>query len=277
MGASDDRQERLPFDGAEEEPVPFRLTARARREVAPATLPPLTVIPGRESLGGDEDHPGRDAGPVGAVGEEADAPDGAPGDPHDPRPARARALRRSGRSLDDIAEVLAVRPELVDRWCGDVRPTTSSQPTAAGSIHDRRARTDGQATVRGWVGGGSVPELCAAAVVAGSAVVTGSSVTVTPPAPELVPVVMGALGPLIDDASRLRIRVEVAAGVAFDLAAERWAARLAVDRRQVNVAPWAAAPSPEAVRVTVRVTGPGAAGTVLGWRDGLVEAALPAS
>jgi hypothetical protein len=42
-------QPALPFDEAADHPIPFSLTARARRVVAPQALPPLTVVPSTRS------------------------------------------------------------------------------------------------------------------------------------------------------------------------------------------------------------------------------------
>lgn len=91
----------LPFDDEADAPIGFALTARARRAVAPDAVPPLVVV------GGDADE-----------------------DSTDTRPARARALRRAGAGVGEIARQLAVDELLVRAWAGDV-PDRDRHPSRA--------------------------------------------------------------------------------------------------------------------------------------------------
>lgn len=107
----------LPFDDEMDAPVGFALTARARRVVAPATLPALSVVRTATS------RPGLVAGtPSGPVGDGAssDGPDELADDPRDLRPARARALRRAGLDPATIATRLGVDEAMARRWVADV-------------------------------------------------------------------------------------------------------------------------------------------------------------
>lgn len=155
----------LPFDDEAEDPIPFALTARARRTVAPHAVPALRVITAPPSVDPD---PGaaRAGAATSATGGPALADVGAHAvigdDPSDTRPARARALRRSGRAHADIASELGVDELLVRAWTGHVpvaRPSGRSGRSA-------RA-TSGVAGVAGVAGvsaaGGAGPAAAGAA------------------------------------------------------------------------------------------------------------------
>jgi hypothetical protein len=92
-------QPSLPFDGVADAPIPYSLTARARRTVAPDDLPALRVI---------SDPPApttpADAGAAQQLDDERS----------DTRPARARALARAGTPLPAIAQQLDVDELLVE-------------------------------------------------------------------------------------------------------------------------------------------------------------------
>lgn len=257
-------QGQLPLDGGSsvsgrtsEGPVDYVLTARARRAVAPDTLPELTLLPGDEAIDPAEGDPSAGGG----------------FDPHDPRPARARALRRSGRTVAAIAAVLKVDEDLAARWCADVDPARRRRGRAAGprTTVDPGARAAAAAEVRRELD--ARPETAPVAIgglVSGLASITATSVTVTPPETDLVPVVVSWL---VRDggARRDQLRVLVAAGpaVARDVVAEHWATRLDLERDQVSHAAWAEAPAPDAVRITVRVSSSTVAGRLAGWRTAL--------
>ncbi|MDX1619915.1 MAG: hypothetical protein R3320_02920, partial [Nitriliruptorales bacterium] len=118
-GEPDTSRERDPFEHDEDAtavqavlpldldaPIPFELTARARRAVAPASLPALEVV--------DE----VSARPL---------PDDLQDDPADTRPARARALRRAGMSVAGIASELGVESPAVTAWIDDLEPVASAR------------------------------------------------------------------------------------------------------------------------------------------------------
>ncbi|MFP4312286.1 MAG: hypothetical protein ACLFS9_09965, partial [Nitriliruptoraceae bacterium] len=89
-----------PAGADHDQPIGFALTARARRVVAPDSLPELSVVP--------------------AVAEPVEE------DPDDTRPARARALRRAGVPVARIAAQLDIDPLLVTAWTGAVRVRSGS-------------------------------------------------------------------------------------------------------------------------------------------------------
>lgn len=239
-----------------EAPVDYVLTARARRAVAPDTLPELTLLPGDDEIDPVEGDP--------TAAEDFD--------PHDPRPARARALRRSGRTVAAIAAVLKVDEDLAARWCADVDPAQSRRGRARPrTTVDPGARAAAAAEVRRELD--AHPETGPAAIgglVSGLAIITATSVTVTPPEPDLVPVVVSWLVRRAG-AAREEIRLLVAAGpaVARDVVAQHWASRLDLQRDQVSHAAWAEATAPDAVRVTVRASSPELAARLAGWRTAL--------
>jgi hypothetical protein len=268
-------QPALPFpEDAGDEPIPYALTARARRQVAPTTLPDLAVVP---------------------VGEPAGGPAGAGDvDPFDTRPARARALRRSGRGVEEIAAALRVDADLVTRWCRGVRPAPPrrgrpgsgrqeplAHPAGAVRARDGSGPWPPRAAVEAAVGAlaaGDAPAVLGAGLVVGLAQLTAHAVTLITSDP---PLVAAALAWLRDHAGvepgRVRVRLQTGRGVARDLAAHAWARALDLPPEQVTHAPWPAAPGPEAVRATVRVAAPDAAAVVGGWREALLDAEAGAS
>lgn len=118
------------FDLDDDAPIPFGLTTRARRAVAPESLPTLRVVP--------EDDPADEASPpAGALrpaGSVIELPDGSAlelvergqdwssrvDDVRDTRRARARAMARAGVDVATIADDLEAAPDLVAGWVADV-------------------------------------------------------------------------------------------------------------------------------------------------------------
>lgn len=242
------QQPTLPFAATADEPIEYVLTARARRKVAPETLPDLTVIPGKEI---DE---------------------GVWPDPHDPRPARARALRRSGRKVDDVAAELGVSADLVATWCEDVAPRgRRKSPVVPRPMRelDPRIRQDARSQATEAMAGSSA-HVAIGGLIAGIAVIAGSAVTVTPPEPPIAVPIVSWLRRYAA-AEGLRAVVAVGPGVARDLVAQDWARRLGLPIGAVTHVPWAEAPDPGAVRITVRCVDPAVAAVVAGWRDALGE------
>jgi hypothetical protein len=122
-------------DTAHDQPIGFALTARARRAVAPGTLPELSVVG------------------VGATGSASG--NGALEEPDDTRPARARALRRAGVPLSAIVRQLGTDPLTVTAWVGEVAPSTrqhrsggSGAAVPTGVPPDRPTPGDGGRHVR---------------------------------------------------------------------------------------------------------------------------------
>ncbi|MCA1713411.1 MAG: hypothetical protein LC789_17935 [Actinobacteria bacterium] len=261
-------QEALPLDGAAaEQPIPFSLTARARRVVAPESLPDLAVV----------------------------TP--APGDTEpDTRAARARALRRSGRSVAAIAAALAVDAADVARWTDDVTPdlslrrrgrhastrSASARPVddEAYGEHHADAVTDGgaerEAARRQFAAradAGDVPTLVAAGIVAATCEVQRHAVILSVRDLQTAAAALRALAATAGVAPSLaRVTVVAGAGVARDLERARWARGLGVPDDHVTVAPWADAPRADAVRATIRLADRTLAATVEGWQRAALAA-----
>ncbi|MEX2505048.1 MAG: hypothetical protein WD378_09360 [Egicoccus sp.] len=245
----------LPFDDESERPIPFALTARARRTVAPASLPPLTVVDG-----------------AGADADVTDEPAAPPDDHTDTRPARARALRRAGLSPAAIATRLRADELLVRAWVGETlsavpRPTVAPADAAAQAA--RAAYDDGR---RAGADEASARLTSDAAFAAGVGLLSAVSetdphtVTLAGPRPDLV---VRALTWLRDaaevDPGRIRVVVRAGVGVAADGVRHDLAQRLAVESGRITVARWPAAPAPDATEVLVRVHDPRLAARVGGW------------
>lgn len=254
-------QPTLPFeDDAGEAPIPYALTARARRTVAPASLPELSVVPG---TGVDEP------------------------DPFDPRPARARALRRAGRDVPEIAGLLGTDHDVVAAWCRAVGPRADR----------RRARSDGE----GASGGGQVrrlplpepdrrpqrgrsreqaaarlrgggPGAVVTAFLAGRARVTPHAATFAVDDPDRAARIVGWLVDLAGaDPSRARLVVEVGRGVAHDLELARWEQGTGVSSEHITVTA-AASDRGDGGRATLRMADPDVAAALSGWQDAVMAA-----
>lgn len=256
-GRDDAGQTSLPL--FRDEPIAYELTARARRVVAPETLPDLSVVP----------RPTGSSQPDGG----ADEPD-----PFDTRPVRARALRRSGRTLEDVADILGVELALARRWCGEVRPprrrrrpgtvvlsAVLSDDAALGSAADAAYARFLEA-----YGSGD------AVWTARAALVVGTSVTTTGYAAVLdlrdVDVAAAALAFLRDetplDTSRVRVTLRVGAEVPVDVASHGWAT--ALDLPHARVTGHRSDGPREDVEASVRISVPEVAAAIEGWRRALV-------
>ncbi|MDP8927139.1 MAG: hypothetical protein M3O70_00790 [Actinomycetota bacterium] len=245
-------QPMLPFEGsALDTPIAYGLTARARRLVASATLPDLTVLPG---TGEDRSEANR----------------------FDTRPARARALRRSGRNLREIADELEVGEEVAAAWTRDIRrgplrsrsrrstsPLRHMGDAVAAALEPRTAQADG--------------DLAAAGLVLGLAEVTPHAITIQTADPAVARTVVNWLqGRMGVPAPRLRMLLAVGPAVARDLAAHRWAEMVGIPLENVLAAPWPQASEPTAVRGTLRVADARVAAMVTNWRATLLAGELPA-
>jgi hypothetical protein len=268
-------QDPLPFDDEAEEPIPFALTARARRTVAPNDLPALRVVPP----------------PTGAA--ITDDPDPAPADdPSDTRPARARALRRSGVATAAIADQLGVDELLVRAWTGNVpvaRPSRASRVPGGGApqvalhaggkdAHDEAARTAfelaraaARTTARRRLA--VEPRLAAGlGVLAGIAEITPTAVDVTTTDPRLAGAVVRWLTEVLGaDVAEVRLVLRVGPRAAADLARHRWGRAVGIAPERVRTTRAVARVDDDAVEGVLRVVDTDLAAAAAGWRDALLD------
>jgi hypothetical protein len=298
-------QQPLPFDDEADDPIPFALTARARRTVAPDRLPPLEVVPDRAAPSpeppspapaGAQPRPGAvrpqpapatQPSPARRSGDEVD--DGHLDDPTDTRPARARALRRAGVQVARIAAQLGVDDLAVRAWTGDVAAESTTEPGTDGGRtpsrphdpalarehdEDRAAFELARAAAREVALGRLTSDPTFAAgvgLVAALAEVDTHAVTLVSPHPEVVGRVLGWLVTHAEvDPGRVRVVLRIGPDVAGDLARHRWAAGLGVPVDRVSHTRWRGAPAPDATDALVRLHDPALAATVAGWRDALL-------
>lgn len=288
-------QETLPFGS--DEPIPFALTVRARRFVDPASLPDLRVLersgdaPGARGIGVAAPPPPRtrprhDDGPV-----DLD-------DPHDTRPARARALRRAGIDLGQIAEELGVDVLVTQAWVGEVGPVHSArrrlravdeadrdhrdvrsstvvadEAARARAFAERRqqARDEGRRRLEDEPAFATGLGLVAGVLTTSehTALLTGRDPALAAAALRWVVATTGV------DPSRVRVLLRLAPQVAGDAAAHDWAERLGLPPEQIAFTRWRAAPDAEAVEATIRIADAEAAGRLSGWRDALLQRLSP--
>jgi hypothetical protein len=280
-------QQPLPFDDAADDPIPYALTARARRAVAPHALPPLTVVADRRTTGvapaGGASLPvGPAAGwrPTALTGRADPAiDDGAVDVPGDTRAARARALRRAGMGTAAIARTLEVDELVVRAWVGD--PIASALPGVA--TDEAVAADDAARTALALVRAAAADEARALVrtdpgfaaglgLLAGLVETDAHAVTLTTSRPEVAARAIGWLHERAGvEPATVRVVLRLGAGEAGDLARHRWAERLGVPIGQVAHTRWRAAPSPDAAEALVRVADPELAATIAGWCDGLLD------
>lgn len=267
-------QERLPLEvedassgrGRDKGPVPYSLTAKARRLVAPESLPELSVIGGARARQSKLHAP---------AGESA-------GDSGDTRPARARALRRAGMSWRKIADEVGVDPVLARAWVAEVGPVTGAarRGGAAGAGRDagrdsdvRRAFEEARRRARGADDASPAPgRAVALGLLAGALEVDEPAVTLATRDRRLGGAVLDHLRATFDvGPDRLRVVLRMGPGVAGDRATEDWSRALGVPAERITPTRWAAAPRRDATEVLVRLTDPTIAGTVAGCRDRVLE------
>jgi hypothetical protein len=232
-------------------PVPFRLTPRARRAVATDPGPELRVVTDQEPI-----------------------------DPHDPRRARARALRRAGRSIEQVAAALDLEPTLVHAWTTDLgRPKPRgrhlravTEPRVADQLDPRRTdfeRLAEQAQEDARERLGSAQFVRGLALVVASAEISlhGALVGVQDraTAKRIVAWLLQTAGV---DSTRLRAIVRTERTGA-DLAAHRWADDLGLPREQVAVTTTG---SSDGHVVLLRIASSEVAARLLGWRRALLAA-----
>ncbi|MFA9445973.1 hypothetical protein [Egicoccus sp. AB-alg6-2] len=253
----------LPFDDEADQPVAFALTARARRAVAPASLPALTVV--------------TDAPADGAVAR-VPTPDD---DPYDTRPARARALRRAGLSPRAIAARLPADELLVRAWVGESlaavpRPTARADDTTAAAHRaaDSRRRTAADEAADRLRR--DPPFASGLGLLAAISESDPHALTIAGTRAELVARGLDWLRDHAEvDAGRIRVVVRASHGTAADTVRHHWATRLRVEAHRVTVVRWPAAPAPDAVEVLVRVHDPRLAARVGGWCDAFLTPTTP--
>jgi hypothetical protein len=267
-------QPALPFDEAADHPIPFSLTARARRVVAPQALPPLTVVPSgpgsaaRRWGGALAPRPARDRDDDPGVGDR----------PDDTRPARARALRRAGVGTAAIARKLEADELLVRAWVGDAvaapavvpersEPATDHEETTGFALVRAAATEEARDLVRTDAAFAAGLGLVAA-VVATDAHAATFATTRIDLAARIIAWLRDRAGV---DPGALRVVLRHGTGVAGDLARHRWAETLGVPVAGVVHTRWHGAPSPDAVEALVRIPDPTTAATLAGWCDALLD------
>lgn len=267
----------LPFDDEAEHPIPFALTARARRTVAPHDLPTLRVVAAP---------PGTDAAGVDAPATPDDT-----ADPSDTRPARARALRRSGVPTASIAEQLGVDELLVRAWTGNVplarpsrgRATASGAPQAALHAGGRDAREEAARTAFELARAAARddarqrllddPRLAAGlGVLAGVAEISPTAVDVTTTDPRLAGAVVRWLTEVLGaDPGEVRLVLRVGPRAAADLARHRWGRAVGIAPDRIRTTRAVASVADDAVEAVLRVVDSDLAAAAAGWRDALLE------
>jgi len=261
-------------------PIGFALTARARRAVAPGSLPALRVVADR-------------AAPATEGGGSIEEPD-------DTRPARARALRRAGVPVSAIASQLGTDPLVVTAWVGEVAPSrrrggraeppapaatavaaaspdtvapraspapgadqeeTAAQLARAAAAAQARARLQGDPRFAVAVG-----------LLAATATVDRHAITITTSDVRQAARALDAVREEAPESSGLlRIILRLGPSVAADLARHRVAAELGIAAEQVSWTRWRSAPLPDAVQLLARIGDPSLAASVAGWIDAVLE------
>jgi hypothetical protein len=269
-------------DDDHDRPIGFALTARARRVVAPDSLPDLAVVPSRSVPA-----------------------DGGAELPDDTRPARARALRRAGVAIARIADQLDADPLVVTAWTGEVAvrvhrpgrrvevPPAPSTPTPTANADTQgsgQAGPDGAedadeatgrelaraaATLRARQRLDDDPAFAlAAGLLAAVAEVDAHAVTVATDDARIARRAMQALSGEMEGARELaRLVVRVGPGAAGDLVRHRVAAEVGVEVAQVTWTRWRGAPRADGVRILLRVADPGLADEVAGMTEAVLDPA----
>ncbi len=256
-------QQPLPFDDESDRPVPYALTARARREVAPQDVPDLAVVSRPGAL--------------------PDAP-GSLDEPGDTRPSRARALRRAGLPVSAIARTLDVDELAVRAWLGDLagrsapgRPGTLDEvtpPSRSPSLTFERARERARATATDRLD--QDPSFAAGlGLLAGIADVDEHSVGVSTEDPRVAATVVGWLLRYTGTTpGRIRVVLRLAPTTAADLARHHWAEAMGLPLEQIaHTRSRATVEGRE--QALVRVADPEVAGTVTGWSQALLDPPSP--
>ncbi|MEX1178363.1 MAG: hypothetical protein WEB09_07865 [Nitriliruptor sp.] len=270
-------QDPLPFDDEAEQPIPFALTARARRTVAPHALPTLRVVPPGAPSGPD---PGPREGPAGL---------GLDDDPSDTRPSRARALRRAGVGRASIAEQLGVDELLVRAWTSGVVPPARPSRAATSLLAEvqPRDRSDelmaaaAQRQAAHRSAGERLrddPRLAAGlGLLAGVADVDGGAITLTTGDPRVARTVIRWLVEVLGaDPTSVRVVLRVGPRAAADLARHRWAQALDLAPERIRTTRAGGGPEDHGVEGVLRIADVALAATAAGWCDALLDDAVTA-
>lgn len=274
-------QEALPL--ALDAPIPYALTARARRYVAPDGLPDLAVVARGTTASAVGRPESREARPDQRQRRIMDAAPIDLDDPHDTRPSRARALRRAGLGVADIAGELDAEDLEVRAWIDGVTPVRSAtrrlravdaaaRDEAAHAAARQRfdqARLAGREEAADRLDDPSVTT--GLALLSGVAEIGPHAVLCTVREPAVGAAVLGWLRRVVDiQPARVRVLLRLAPQVAADQAAHDWAAQLDVAPDAVAYTRWRGAPDAEAVEATIRIADPRLAGRLAGWREALL-------
>lgn len=244
----------LPFCDEVDEPVPFHVTARGRKAVVPESLPQLRVVDG--AYGTDE--------------------------ASDTRAARARALRRAGVAVDDIAVQLKVDPLLAQAWTADVpvrtrvgqrrRGVPVGQSVFAGASHTgMRDRQRHDAYEEALLRVAIDPQFAVGlGLLSGVTFADEHGVTLTSRSAWLL---RWSLDWLQSEnackVAEVRVVLKIGSNVAGDLARQQWAFQLGVERSQCTVSRWRYARDPDDVEAVMRVGNSPLATRYVGWIDAL--------
>lgn len=219
----------LPYDDEADLPVAFELTARARRTVAPASLPPLRLV--------------KD-GPASPHGHDPD-------DRSDTRPARARAMMRAGMSPTTIARQLDVDDLLVRAWTGAALQPTPDRSEASATRAKTAARSSDRASDRrrqqDWIAQARAQATTrllddadfarGLGLLAGTSVVDDHAVTITTGDRRIARcLVEWATTWLPEVEGRFRVVLRIGPDVAADVARFDWAQALDLDVADIGVA-----------------------------------------
>ena len=268
----------VPWD-PKDEPVPFALTVRARRAVAPEQLPDLRLLDGPD--------------------------DGALDRAGDPRPAQARALRRSGLTTEAVAARLGVDELVARAWVTDTRAATGplrgpfpdsrgvtaptqdvrdgqARPVGPGDGKDRVSRQErglGRGLARAEAHRDALDRLekdprFAATVgfLAGMVEVEPTGLSCVTSRQRTASRLLGRLREEFDLPPHLvRAVLRIAPGVAGDLARHAWSRALDLPLERMVHTRWRGAGSPDAVEVMLRIGDEDIAATVAGWLDAFFD------
>lgn len=255
-------QQALPFDDEMHEPIPYVLTAAAHREVAQGDVPPLQVVV-----------------------DDADE--------RDTRPARARALRRGGLPISEIADRLGADELLVRGWVDDgpsslrsrdaphrrstrtfaVQQHAADEPGVEEATGIALARAAAAADARSRLGDN--PGFAAGVgLIAGIAEFDDSGLILRLSSTEVAARSAEWLGTYAEiDPGTMRVVLRLGSRAAGDVARHRWAAALGMPGHRVAVVRSRQLVDPGSVQALLRVADPAVSTMVAGWCDALLSSA----
>lgn len=230
---------RLPLEG--DEPIPYALTARARRVVAPADVPDLQVVAG----------PAQDPD----VEDELD----------DPRSVQARALRRAGMPVSAIAGRLDVDAFTVRAWLGG-RLAPAAVPTE--SFDEETHQTPDAAAIETFEDrvGSDAGFSAGMALLGALADVDGAAVMLASDRPAPLAQALAFLRQefgLADE--QVRVVLRLGSLLAGDRAVADWSTAIGLPADRFRHVRSGRVAAPDGIEVLVRVTGSAIADTVAAW------------